>query len=341
MKPMLAWSSKIRISTFALLVCGGSSIAFSQPQPWYGAINLGSTSAHIDSAALRSALQAVGRTPPVVDVDDKDSGWKLTGGYSFNEWLAVELSYADLGEFVANAPLPVTGVQQAQAEIRGLSVDLVGSVPIGARVSAFGRIGVTNLGVQQDFSNNALGAYFADRTDRGTHEKYGVGAQYAITDAFAARLELERYRTDDNRITQDKASMVSLGLVYRFGPRRAVAPPPVVQQPAAPQRPAPPVTIRLAASALFDFDRSEIKPAGKAELDKLIDGLEGLTYEVILVTGHTDRIGTRAYNLACRSAARPPCGTISSEPGFQARSSGHVGSTATSLSRGQVNARAR
>jgi OOP family OmpA-OmpF porin len=58
------------------------------------------------------------------------------------------------------------------------------------------------------------------------------------------------------------------------------------------------IKVALAASALFDFDKSELKPAGKQELDKLVQDIKGVRYDVMIVTGHTDRIGKAAYNMA-------------------------------------------
>lgn len=51
------------------------------------------------------------------------------------------------------------------------------------------------------------------------------------------------------------------------------------------------------ADSLFDFNSSVIKPAGRAELDKLAADLRGVDFDTIVVTGHTDRIGAQAYNL--------------------------------------------
>jgi OOP family OmpA-OmpF porin len=66
----------------------------------------------------------------------------------------------------------------------------------------------------------------------------------------------------------------------------------------APKEPAKPVPqkINFSADALFDFDKSDLKPRGKAMLDDLVAALKGATYEVILAIGHTDRIGSVAYN---------------------------------------------
>ena len=54
--------------------------------------------------------------------------------------------------------------------------------------------------------------------------------------------------------------------------------------------------VTLNADALFDFDKSAIKPAAKASLDSLAGKVKSLTLEVIVAVGHTDSIGTDAYN---------------------------------------------
>ena len=66
-----------------------------------------------------------------------------------------------------------------------------------------------------------------------------------------------------------------------------------------PPPPAPQVQkITLASKALFDFDKAVLKPEGKAAIDsEIISKLSGVQkLELVLVTGHTDPIGTQAYN---------------------------------------------
>ena len=58
-----------------------------------------------------------------------------------------------------------------------------------------------------------------------------------------------------------------------------------------------PMRISLSADALFDFDKSTLKPAGRQELDKLSSDLRGIRYDSLQVIGHTDRIGSHDYNM--------------------------------------------
>ena len=61
----------------------------------------------------------------------------------------------------------------------------------------------------------------------------------------------------------------------------------------------PPVIVKASysADALFDFDKSVLKPEGKAKLDDLVTKLKNVNLEVVIVVGHTDSVGTDAYNM--------------------------------------------
>ena len=82
-------------------------------------------------------------------------------------------------------------------------------------------------------------------------------------------------------------------------PARVVVtmPAPKVETP-APVKQAP-VAVKASynTDTFFDFDKSVIKPAGKQALDELIVKLKGVNIEVIIVVGHTDSVGTDAYNM--------------------------------------------
>jgi OOP family OmpA-OmpF porin len=54
--------------------------------------------------------------------------------------------------------------------------------------------------------------------------------------------------------------------------------------------------VSYTADALFDFDKSVLKPAAKTSLDNLVGQIKSLALEVVIATGHTDSVGTDAYN---------------------------------------------
>ena len=51
------------------------------------------------------------------------------------------------------------------------------------------------------------------------------------------------------------------------------------------------------ADSLFSFGKATLNPAGQMALDKFAADLRGANFEVIAITGHTDRIGSHAYNI--------------------------------------------
>ncbi len=87
---------------------------------------------------------------------------------------------------------------------------------------------------------------------------------------------------------------------------KAAAPAPAAAAPApapAAKAPAPAPTpavaaqkVTYAADAFFDFDKSVLKPEGRAKLDDLVSKIQGINLEVIIAVGHTDSIGSDAYN---------------------------------------------
>jgi OOP family OmpA-OmpF porin len=100
-----------------------------------------------------------------------------------------------------------------------------------------------------------------------------------------------------------------------------MAPPPAPARPAAPPPPRPPAAapapapapapaarpapapaaptsekVTFAADTFFDFDKAVVKPEGKAKLDDLVGKIKAITLEVVIAVGHTDNVGTDAYN---------------------------------------------
>ena len=79
------------------------------------------------------------------------------------------------------------------------------------------------------------------------------------------------------------------------------APPPVAPgKPAAKPAPAKPKPVAekvtLAADVLFDFDKAVLKNEGKSKLDDLATKVKAINLEVVIAIGHTDSIGSDAYN---------------------------------------------
>ncbi|HSO46106.1 MAG TPA: outer membrane beta-barrel protein [Rhodoferax sp.] len=305
-------AGKLSLLTLALMA---APLAMAQDNAgWYAGANYGVTEATIDDDRITSGLLGSGLTVTSIADDDRDRGYKLFGGYQYNKYLGVEAGYFDLGRFGFVANTDPAGTLSGDIKVKGINLDLVGTLPITERFSAFGRVGVTYADTDGAFfGTGAVNVLDANPTARDTNLKVGLGVQYAFTEALSVRAEIERYRINDAVGNKGDIDLASVGLVYRFGGKTptpvaqtyvpapvvvAQAPAPVyVAPPPPPPAPAPmPQKVTLSADSLFDFDSATVKPTGRAELDKLAADLRGLDFDLINVTGHTDRIGRQAYN---------------------------------------------
>jgi OmpA-OmpF porin, OOP family len=291
--------------------------AMAQDTGWYGGANVGRSAVSIDDARIRQGLLGQGLGTTSIDDRDRATGYKLFGGYQINRNFGVEAGYFDLGHFGYTANTTPLGTLNGDIRVKGLNLDLVGTLPLTGKLSALARVGVTSVRSSDSFS--ATGAArvpyaSASPSQRSTNYKAGLGLSYDITESRAVRAEAERYRIKDAVGNNGHVDLISVGLVYRFGPKSqpvrvaqqpayvapAPAPAPLVTPPPPPPpppAPAAPMRVTFSADALFDFDRSTLKPAGRQELDKFAAQLRGVQYDRVQVTGHTDRLGPHVYNL--------------------------------------------
>ncbi|MCM2341395.1 outer membrane beta-barrel protein [Rhodoferax sp.] len=304
-------TGKLSLLTLALMA---APFAMAQDAGWYGGANIGQSIATIDEARITSGLLGSGLVAGPFSNTDDDLGFKIFGGYQYNKYFSVEAGYFDLGQFGFKTSTTPAGTLSGDIRIKGLNLDLVGTLPITEKFSAFGRIGAAYARTEDRFAGTgAVNVLNPNPSARDTNLKVGLGVQYAMTDALSLRAEIERYRINDAVGNKGDVDMASIGLVYRFGGKTptpvaqtytpapvviAQAPQPVfvAPPPAPPPPPRVPQKVSLSADALFDFDRSVVKPGGRGELDRLATDLRGLDFDVINVTGHTDRIGRQAYN---------------------------------------------
>ncbi|MEO6279722.1 OmpA family protein [Roseateles sp.] len=314
-------------STWCLLTLASLGVltatsSWARPQEsgyFYGGIGVGQTRAKIDEARISASLLGAGLTTSSFARDEKDTGYKLFGGYQLSRNVALELGVFDLGRFNFSATTVPAGVLNGQLKVQGFNLDLVGTLPLTERLSLIGRVGATAARTRDQFTGSgAVAVLNPSPHQRANNYKFGGGLQYDISPAFLVRGEAERYRINDAVGNKGDVNMLSISLVFPFGravntarPMAAsssyVAPAPmpapvvVAAAPAPAPIPVPVVMperrrVSFSAESLFGFDRSEIKPEGRAALDRFANDTRGAQFEVIVVEGHTDRLGTPAYN---------------------------------------------
>lgn len=295
-----------RLLGMVTLAVIASPMVLAQDAGWYAGLSVGQTRASQDEASMVNSQLGGGYSLSTLNHDDRDTGYKLFGGYQFSRNFAVEGGYFNLGSFGISGSTVPAATFSGTTKVKGLNLDLVGSFPVTDRFSVLGRIGANYADVADSFSSSAPLAD-PNPSKRDTNLKVGVGLQYAFTEALSMRAEIERYRISEPTGGKGDIDMVSLGLIYRFGAKtptpapRVMQPEPVAAIAPAPVMPPPPPAaplskVTFAADSLFGFDQSSVTPSGKQELDKFAADLKTVNYDVITVTGHTDRIGAPAYN---------------------------------------------
>jgi OmpA-OmpF porin, OOP family len=296
------------MATVATLAVTLSPTAFADDEGWYAGFNAGQSRATIDDGRITAGLLRDGFVTTSISDDDSHFGFKVFGGYEFNRYFALEGGYFDLGQFGFTANTTPAGSLRGDIKLKGGNIDLVGSVPLGAKFSLFARAGLNYAEVKDSFRGTGLvGVLNPSPQKSAANYKFGLGAEYDFTRSVGLRIEVERYRIDDAVGNKGDIDLYSVGLVYKFG--RAAPPPPVVTRepiaapvaapPPPPPPPAPPTRTRVSFSAdsLFDFAKATVRPAGKEALDAFAAQLRGAQFEVITITGYTDRIGSHAYNM--------------------------------------------
>ena len=212
----------------------------------------------------------------------------------------------------------------AEVRAQGANLDIVGTLPLTTNLSALGRVGTAYTRTRAQFGGSgAVVVTNPNPSDRRADMKVGVGLQYAFSPGFMMRAEGERYRISDATGGRGTVNLYSVSLVFPFGRASAPAPKVAYMPPSPPPAPAPmvmaeapppapvPVVVAVPAAApaaqvkrrvtysaesLFGFDKATIRPEGKSALDGFAAELAGASFDSITVEGHTDRIGSTAYN---------------------------------------------
>jgi len=281
---------------------------------YYWGLSAGQSHSKIDDRLTTNSLLGSSTSPSSFTGEPQDTAYKVFGGYQFNQNLALEAGYFNLGKLGYSTSLP-GGTMNGQYEIEGLNVDLVGTMPLGAKWSALARVGAHHAITRDGFSGPGLPASASvDNSQRANNLKVGLGLQYEISPSVLVRGEAERYRVKDGVGNNGDVNLFSVSLVFPFGrtaqkqvyaaaPAYVAPSPPPAPEAVAPPPPPPapppvimPKRVQFSADSLFTFDKAVVRPDGKSALDAFARDLQGSRYSMISVEGNTDRLGSDAYN---------------------------------------------
>lgn len=140
--------------------------------------------------------------------DDDDTGWKIFGGYNFNQNFGVEAAWVDLGEATANGTIGAAAAT-ANVEVDGFNISAVGRVPLGEQFSLFGKLGLYVWDASAS-ATVATTSVFLDND--GTDISFGAGGQYDFSKNFGVRAEWERF----SNVADDDVDLFTVGIAVKF-----------------------------------------------------------------------------------------------------------------------------
>ena len=153
------------------------------------------------------------------DVHTRDFSWALDTGFRFNRFVALELSYVDLGKLVAPlADAATAGRATYTFSAKGLRLAGVGSFPVG-HWEPYLKAGVLRARVEASLSGTDGSSVFdLDRYTSSTAVLAAVGAHYDIGARWVVGLELDHYGSIGNRHFTGAMTKNALtfGIAHRF-----------------------------------------------------------------------------------------------------------------------------
>ncbi|MDP9065135.1 MAG: outer membrane beta-barrel protein, partial [Pseudomonadota bacterium] len=222
---MKAISTRHLILAAAIASVLASSASADEDSYFYGGLGLGQSRARIDVDRIATQLRGSGLTPTDITRDEKHLAGKVFAGYQFNRYVALEGGYFNLGRFGYIASTAPTGYLDGRIKLQGANFDVVGSLPLAARLSAIGRVGAIYADARDNFTGGgAVVVLNSNPSERKVGFKYGGGLQYEINPHVLVRAEAERYRVPDAIGNHGDINLFSVSLLIPFG--RTAAPPP-------------------------------------------------------------------------------------------------------------------
>lgn len=203
------------------LALSGSTFAADSFSRGYIGVGYGSTKSTVTNSSLTQpdVCNIVGS---FCTVDDEDSSKQLYAGYNFTPRFSLEAAYTDLG-ITANV---TDGTALGKQTTKGLSVSLLGKIPLSHRISVYGKAGLYRWDSRSQLGYPALPSFDAPVQNKGNDATIGVGLEYKMNRRASARLSWDRYNNvGENAVLRDSSGdytvgvdvdVVSVGLQYNF-----------------------------------------------------------------------------------------------------------------------------
>ncbi len=134
--------------------------------------------------------------------EDKDTAWKIFGGYKITERLSAEVAYVNLGDIHKTPTSGANAGTVQNSDVSAFTATAVGSMPINDQFDIFGKVGAMRWS-----SDNTAGS------ESGFGMTYGVGAKMHISEKTKLRAEWEKLPSIETAPGEKTdATMLSVGV---------------------------------------------------------------------------------------------------------------------------------
>src|SRR2546421_2630687 len=176
-------------SAVAVMAFAGAAFALpAAAQMNTSAFYVGAT---VGQAKFKDACNDV---PGGLRCDDKDTAWRVLGGYQLNRNFAAEVGYHNFGE---------VKVGSESAKATAWELNGIGLFPVANQFGVYGKLGLHHSEVKDGGSTS------------GNGWTYGAGLQYDIMPALGLRGEWQRYQKVAGE-SDSKIDVLSIGALWRF-----------------------------------------------------------------------------------------------------------------------------
>ena len=138
------------------------------------------------------------------DIEADSMAYRITAGWRFSDYLAVEGGYHNFGDFEQTIDIAGTPTDLS-FKADGFTIGGVGSLPLGERFALFARAGAFFWDGDADINN------VTRATPEDTNLYLGAGARLALSERLSLTVDGSRYDLDDTSST-----VFSVGLDVRF-----------------------------------------------------------------------------------------------------------------------------
>lgn len=208
-------------NALTLLALALAAISLPSHAQWYAGGTIGQTKGSLGSGGQNEQLIGLGFDDASTAFDDKDTAYRVYGGYRFHRNFAAEIAYVDLGRFELRSTVVPAGTLTNRIRSSGVDFSVLGLLPVSERWTVFGRLGVLAARAKASYSGD--GSVFindgeGEQSKRTSGIVYGVGAMADLTPRLGVRVEYNEYRKIGDDLTGGEfdARVLSAGVQYRF-----------------------------------------------------------------------------------------------------------------------------